>query len=165
LLQRFHLVGLELGVQNKQVGTEGFVYHPQLFFNYFADNNRASEINLIVKAPFVKSFGSIYALKMSVNADIASYQAPLIPTEIKVNNNLFYIDPTIAFNTPNFKLNLGIQPSWDNNQFSLLPNITAEARIKETGLNLELGWVGYFQKTVIEVWRASIPGFKSQPIS
>jgi hypothetical protein len=146
LLQRFHLVGIELGVQNKQIGKYGFVYHPQLFFNYFADNNKASEVNLIAKLPFTKSFGSIYAFKMGVNADIAAYQAPLIPTEVKINNNLFYIDPTIEFKTPNFKLNLGIQPSWDNQQFKLLPNLTAEARIKETGLNVELGWVGYYQK-------------------
>ena len=146
LLQRFHLVGLELGVQNKQVGNYGFIYHPQLFVNYFADNRKASEINVIAKLPFTKSFGSLYAFKMAINADIASYQAPLVPNAVKINNNLFYIDPTVQFMTPNFKLNIGIQPSWDNQQFSLLPNITAEARIKETGLNAELGWVGYFQK-------------------
>jgi len=70
----------------------------------------------------------------------------LIPNPIKINNNLFYIDPTIQFKTPNFKLNVGIQPTWDNQKFSMLPNITAEARVKETGLNAELGWVGYFQK-------------------
>ncbi len=146
LLQRFHLVGLELGVQNKQTGNYGLIYHPQIFVNYFVDNRKASEVNLIAKLPFTKSFSSLYAFKMGITADIANYQAPLISNTIKINNNLFFIDPTVQFKTPNFKLNLGIQPSWDNNQFSLLPNITAEAKIKETGLNAELGWVGYFQK-------------------
>jgi hypothetical protein len=101
---------------------------------------------VIAKLPFTKSFSSLYAFKMGITADIASYQAPLNPNTIKVNNNLFFIDPTVQFKTPNFKLNLGIQPSWDNSKFSLLPNITAEAKIKESGLNAELGWVGYFQK-------------------
>lgn len=146
LLQRFNLVGLELGVQNKQMGNYGLVYHPQIFLNYFANNNNTQEENLIAKLPFTKSFGNIYAFKMGVTADIASYQTPLIPNTLKINNNLIYIDPTVQFKTPNFKLNLGIQPTWDNQQFSLLPNLTAEARIKETGLNVELGWVGYFQK-------------------
>jgi hypothetical protein len=146
LLQRFHLVGLELGVKNKQTGNYGFIYHPQIFVNYFADNRKASEVNVIAKLPFTKSFSSLYAFKMGITADIASYQAPLNPNTIKVNNNLFFIDPTVQFKTPNFKLNLGIQPSWDNSKFSLLPNITAEAKIKESGLNAELGWVGYFQK-------------------
>lgn len=146
LLQRFNLVGLELGVQNKQMGNYGLVYHPQIFLNYFANNNNSQEENLIAKLPFTKSFGNIYAFKMGVTADIASYQTPLIPNTLKINNNLIYIDPTVQFKTPNFKLNLGIQPTWDNQQFSLLPNLTAEARIKETGLNVELGWVGYFQK-------------------
>ncbi len=146
LLQRFNLVGLELGVQNKQIGNYGLVYHPQLFFNYFADNRNATEINAIAKLPFIKTFGNIYSFKMGITADVASYKSVLPGSELKINNNLFYIDPTIQFKTPNFKLLLGIQPSWDNQQFSLLPNITAEARIKETGLNIELGWVGYFQK-------------------
>ncbi|MEI8075894.1 MAG: hypothetical protein WCH78_14175 [Bacteroidota bacterium] len=146
LLQRFNLVGLELGVQNKQIGNYGLVYHPQLFFNYFADNRNATEINAIAKLPFIKTFGNIYSFKMGITADVASYKSILPGSELKINNNLFYIDPTIQFKTPNFKLLLGIQPSWDNQQFSLLPNITAEARIKETGLNIELGWVGYFQK-------------------
>jgi hypothetical protein len=83
---------------------------------------------------------------MGINADMASYHAPLVPNAVKITNNLFSIDPTVQFNTPNFKLNIGVQPSWDNQQFSLLPNVTAEAKIKETGLNAELGWVGYFQK-------------------
>ncbi|MCX6205953.1 MAG: hypothetical protein NTZ19_06860 [Bacteroidetes bacterium] len=146
LLQRYNQVGVELGVQNKQIGNYGFVYHPQIFFNYFANNKDTHELNLIAKLPFIKSFGSIYAFKMGVTADMTSYQAPLNPSPLKINNNLIYIDPTIQFKTPNFKLNLGIQPTWDNQQFSLLPNLTAEARIKETGFNVELGWVGYFQK-------------------
>lgn len=146
LLQRFNLVGLELGVQNKQMDNYGLVYHPQIFLNYFANNNNTQEENLIAKLPFTKSFGNIYAFKMGVTANIASYQTPLNPNTLKINNNLIYIDPTVQFKTPNFKLNIGIQPTWDNQQFSLLPNLTAEARIKETGLNVELGWVGYFQK-------------------
>ena len=146
LLQRFNLVGLELGVQNKHMGNYDLVYHPQIFFHYFANNNNSQELNLIAKLPFTKSFGNMYAFKMGLTADIANYQTPLSPNTLKINNNLFYIDPTIQFKTPNFKLNLGIQPTWDNNQFSLLPNLTAVARIKETGLNVELGWVGYFQK-------------------
>ncbi len=155
LLQRFHLVGLELGVQNKEIGNYGFIYHPQIFINYFADNRKASEINVIAKLPFVKSFGNMYSFKMGINADVASFQAPLVPNAVKINNNLFSIDPTVQFKTPNFKLNIGIQPSWDNQQFSLLPNVSAEARIKETGLNAELGWVGYFQKNSYR----SIAGF------
>ena len=83
---------------------------------------------------------------MGLTADIASYQSNLVPNDTKNNNNLFYIDPTIQFKTPNFKLNVGILPSWDNQKFSLLPNVSAEARIKETGLNAELGWLGYYQK-------------------
>lgn len=146
LLQRFHEVGLEIGVQNKEIGNYGFIYHPQLFVNYFADNRKAAEINLIAKLPFTKSFGSLYAFKMGLNADISSYKAPLVPNAVQFNNNVFSIDPTVQFKTPNFKLNIGILPSLDNQQFNLLPNFSAEAKIKESGLNAELGWQGYYLK-------------------
>jgi hypothetical protein len=63
-----------------------------------------------------------------------------------INNNLYYINPSIQFKTPNVKINAGIQPTWDNTQFSLLPDLTAEAKFSEINLSLEAGWKGYFQK-------------------
>ncbi len=146
LLQRFNTVGIEIGVQNKQIGNYGLVYHPQIFLTYFSDNNKGNEFNFKGKLPFTKSFGRAYAFDMGITADIASYSAPSIPNALKINNNLFFIDPSVQFKTPNFKLNLGLKPSWDNQIFSLLPNVTAEVKIKETGVNVELGWIGYYQK-------------------
>lgn len=146
LLQRFNTVGLEVGVQNKQIGNYGLSYHPQIFLTYFTDNNKGNEFNFIGKLPFTKSFGRVYSFGMGITADIVGYNSPMLQTTLQIKNNLFYIDPALQFKTPNFKLNFGIKPSWDNQKFSLLPNITAEARIKETGINIELGWIGYFQK-------------------
>jgi hypothetical protein len=44
------------------------------------------------------------------------------------------------------KINAGIQPSWDNQNFSMLPNVTAEAKLTDANLVVEAGWVGNFQK-------------------
>lgn len=146
LLQRFNTLGFDLGMHNKIVGENGFSYQPKMGFRYFSDNHNANEINLLAELPFTKTFTRVYAFKMGLNADIAAYSSPLIPNPLKIQNNLFYIDPSFQFKTPNLRLNLGIIPSWDNTAFKMLPNLTAEASIKETGMTVELGWKGSYQK-------------------
>ena len=146
LLQRFSTVGLELGMQNKIENSFGITYHPQISAGRFFDNNEAHENYLLIKAPITKSFGKIYALNLGITADIATATFPLAPNQPVIKNNLYYLNPSIQFKTPNVKINAGIQPSWDNTQFSLLPDLTAEAKFSEINLSLEAGWRGYFQK-------------------
>ena len=146
LLQKFTTVGIEAGMQNKAANSFGISYHPQFSAARFFNNNEISENSFMVKAPINKSFGRIYAFDLGLTADISSAYFPLIPNPLTIKNNLFYIDPSIQFNTPNFKLNAGIQPSWDNQNFSTLPNLTVEAKISDANLILEAGWVGSFQK-------------------
>jgi hypothetical protein len=135
LLQRFNTLGFDLSMKNKLVGENGFSYQPKIGFRYFSSNNKANEINFIAQLPFTKAFSRVYAFKMGLTADIASYNAPM-----------FYVDPSFEFKTPNLRLNLGVIPSWDNSAFKMLPNLTAEASIKETGMTVELGWKGSYQK-------------------
>ncbi len=146
LLQRFSTVGLELGMQNKIENAFGITYHPQISAGRFFDNNEAHENYLLIKAPITKSFGQIYAFNLGITADIATTTFPLTPNPAVIKNNLYYLNPSIQFKTPNVKINAGIQPSWDNTQFSLLPDLTAEAKFSEINLSLEAGWRGYFQK-------------------
>ena len=49
-----------------------------------------------------------------------------------------------------FKIVAGITPSWDNKDFHLLPNFTAEAKINEEKFVLMAGWTGYYNKTNYE---------------
>jgi hypothetical protein len=135
LLQRFTTVGIEAGMQNKAANSFGITYHHEIYENSF-----------LVKAPINKAFGKIYAFDLGLTADISSAYFPLIPNPLTIRNNLFYINPSIQFETPNFKLNAGIQPSWDNQNFSMLPNVTVEAKIADANLVLQAGWIGSFQK-------------------
>lgn len=149
ILQRFNTVGIELGLQNKLVNTYGTTYHPQISLIGFSDNHENQEMNLIIKAPINKSFGKIYAIDLDMGADISATTAPVVPNYLDIKNNLFYINPSLQFKTPNLKLNAGIRPSWDNRSFSNLPNITVEAKVSEVGLVLEAGWIGFYQKNTL----------------
>lgn len=155
LLLRYATVGIELGMQNKVANSFGISYHPQISASRFFDNLEAHENSFIIKAPINKSFGKIYAFDLGLTADMSTANFPLLPNALVLKNNLYYINPSIQFKTPNVKINAGIQPSWDNKTFSTLPNITAEARLADVNLVLEAGWVGYFQKNTFR----SLAGF------
>ncbi len=147
LLNRFNTAGIEVGVQNKARNDFNITYHPQVQLRYFADNRDNKEYALVAKANINKGFAKIYAFDLGLTADISKATFfPSTPNQRTLKNNLYYVSPTLQFNTPNFKLYLGIQPSWDNQNFSTLPNITAEARIKESALVVEGGWTGYYNK-------------------
>jgi hypothetical protein len=146
LLQRFATVGIEAGLQNKAANAFGITYHPQISAWRFFDNHEAYENTFMIKAPLNKSFGKIYSFDLGITADISTTTFPSIPNPLVLKNNLYYLNPSIIFKTPNFKLNAGIQPSWDNKSFSMLPNLTVEAKLTDVNLSLEAGWIGYFQK-------------------
>ncbi|MGV3594233.1 MAG: hypothetical protein ACO1NK_03235 [Sediminibacterium sp.] len=145
LLQRFNEAGIEIGLRNKKANAFNITYAPKLSLKYFADNRQGKEYNAIMEAPLRKTFAKKFAIDLGVFADIASTTfAP--PNQSKITNNLFYVSPSVQFQSSSFKLNAGIRPSWNNGKYETLPNITAEAKVGETGLLVELGWVGYFQK-------------------
>jgi hypothetical protein len=135
-------LSLEVGVKNKETTASGIDFHPIVQFNRFTNTNNAGENNLIIKAPIEKSFGKMFGLNLSVNADIANYNSQ----GFKINNNLYSIEPSVLFKTPNVKLNIGIKPSWNNNAFNLLPNIVASSRLPNTNLSIEAGFKGAFVK-------------------
>lgn len=157
LLQRFNTVGVEIGMQNKLVNDFGITYHPQLNFIRFSDNHEAQENNLIIKAPINKAFGKIYALNLDLGADLSSTEMPLIPNPFSSKNNLFYVNPSIQFKTPNFSLSAGIRPSWDNQVYATLPNVTAEIKIPDAPLVIEAGWVGSYKKNTLRTLAAFNP--------
>lgn len=146
LLQRFTTVGLDVGMQNKTANSFGITYHPQISVDRFFDSRQNHENNIVIKAPINKSFGKIYSFDLGLNADISTASMSLVPNPLQLKNNLYWINPAILFTTPNVKINAGIQPSWDNKAFSLLPDLSAEAKFSEINLSLEAGWMGYFQK-------------------
>jgi hypothetical protein len=146
LKQEFNTIGVVAGVQNKVPNEYGITYHPSIAASFFSDARHATEFDFVGKVPINKSFGKMFAFDLSFTADITSYT----DTAIKAKNNLFYLNPTLQFKTPNFSLNAGLQPSWDNQVSTILPNITAEAKLKDERFVLQAGWVGYFQKNTYQ---------------
>jgi hypothetical protein len=60
---------------------------------------------------------------------------------------MYYISPAFLFKTPNVNLQAGIRPSWDNQDFKLFPNVTAEIGTGDQRFTFQAGWIGYLRKT------------------
>ncbi len=160
LRKRFSSFGGKIGVRNKTINAANISYNPSLSLDLFSDNYNGTETNFILDAPLSKSFGKIFAFDLGLTADITSFKRDTGT----INNNLYYITPSVTFKTPNFILNAGLRPSWDNQVFSMLPNFSAEAKIQDEKLILVAGWIGYFNKTTYE-YLAGLNPWIQQPQS
>jgi hypothetical protein len=145
--QQFQQFSGKIGIRNTKVGEYGISYNPSVQFSNFTNVNRLSETSFILNAPLQKQFGEAFAFRLEGNADITSYTTKnYIPNNIKINNNVFSVSPSLVFSTPRVSINGGITPTWDNGKFVWLPNVYAEAFIAENVFAFQAGWVGRITK-------------------
>jgi len=143
-------VNLKAGIRNTVVGDFGIKYNPTVEVDVFSNKDKASESSLILNAPVEKNFGEDFTLKVAARADITSYTTKnYIPNNFKINNNVFQVVPSLAYAGERFNLNAGITPTWDNGNFVWLPNVYAEAHVKEKVFLIQAGWVGTYTKNTL----------------
>jgi len=145
LKQNFSSFGARIGLRNK-VADGPIDYSPSVGIDFFNDNRNANEASLSFALPISKSFGKVFGFSVGLYGDITSLKTP----KSSYDNNLYYINPAVQFKTPNVKVNAGFTPSWDNSIFNLLPNFTAEAKIKDQPFMVQLGWIGYYQRNTYQ---------------
>ncbi|GEO07940.1 hypothetical protein [Segetibacter aerophilus] len=154
LKQRFKTLSAMIGFRNKEVNSYGITYDPTLSVNFFADNRKGKEANLVLNAPVTKTFNEDLAFNVEFTADITSYHTY---SSRKITNNLYYLSPSVGFKKPTFSVNAGITPSWDNKEFKLLPNFTALIKMQDERFVLQGGWIGYYQKNTFQSLAAFNP--------
>lgn len=160
LLQQFNTIGLNAQYKRKEPNTFGLTYEPSLQFNYFFDANEANEVNVVTKVPVTKSITKSLSLLVDLTADITSLKTKTT----QINNNLFYLNTAVLLKGKNLKLNIGVQPTWDNNTTKILPNVTAEVKINGEKFIVEAGSLGYIQKNNYQSLAATNPWLQ-QPTS
>lgn len=143
LLQRFTTFKSGIGIRNKQHSEFGISYNPHLSLNLFGDSHNGREVNALLLAPLSKSLGQDIDINLGFTADITNFRRG---DDTKLNNNLFYISPSLSVKKEQFNITAGFTPSWDNRIFHLLPNITGLIKLGEEGFVLQAGFLGYFDK-------------------
>ena len=137
---------LNAGIRNTVMGEFGIKYNPNVQVNVFTGKNKLSESSLIIKTPLEKQFGEAMAIKVEGIADITSYTTKDLTANVKLSNNIFQVAPALSFVSPRFSINAGITPTWDNGTFVWLPNVYAEAQVKEKVFMIQAGWIGTYTK-------------------
>jgi len=145
LKQRFQKIEGKLSLRNIVPTELGISYQPSLRVSVFGDNHdpKGTEANSVLTLPVSKIFGKATAFNLGVTADLTHYRRKDIGS---INNNIFLITPSVQFKTPNFYLNAGLTPSWENGNFKMLPNIMADITTDDQRFTLQTGLIGYFNK-------------------
>jgi hypothetical protein len=158
---QFQDILLKAGIRNTTLGDFGIKYNPNVQVNIFTNKNKLSESSLIVTAPVEKLFGEAMSLKVEAKADITSYTTKDLPVNVKISNNVFQVAPSLTYASPEFNINAGIIPTWDNGQFTWLPNVYAEVQLKEKIFLVQAGWVGTYRKNTFRNLSAVNPFLKT----
>lgn len=144
--QQFQDFGFNIGIRNTKTGEFGINYNPNLQVSSFTNVNKLTETSFILNVPVEKQFGEAFSFKVDAKADVTMYKTKGLMPDIKINNNVFQVAPSLVFSTPRFSINGGIIPTWDNGKFVWLPNVFAEAYIAENVFAFQAGWVGRLTK-------------------
>ncbi len=144
--QQFMDISANIGIRNTTAGEFSINYNPNIQFSSFTNVNKLIETSVVVTAPVEKQFGEIFAFRVEAKADITSYTTKNAFPDIKLNNNIFQVAPSLIFATPRLSIHGGLIPTWDNGNFVWLPNVFAEAYIMENVFAFQAGWVGRYTK-------------------
>ena len=121
----------------------GITYNPQLNVAVFNDNHQNSESNLVIRTPIEKFIGKSFGLKLGIDANLTRYTRN---QNAAITNNLFQIPVSLRLRTPNLQFNAGVNPSWDNGVFKLLPDVELSVPVAGEKWILQGGWMSYFNK-------------------
>lgn len=162
LRQRFQQFNGKISLRNMSATEYGINYNPSFKTSYFSGKNefrRATETNTVLDLPLQKTFGKSFGINLSATADLTSFNPA---GKTRIQNNLYYLKPSLLLKTPNVYIETGIVPSWDNKVFTMLPNIMADITTNDKRFTLQLGWIGYYNKGSYERF-ASINPWILQP--
>ncbi|MEO7522593.1 MAG: hypothetical protein ABIT58_00785 [Ferruginibacter sp.] len=140
--QQFQQINLAGGIRNTVRTAYDISYNPNFQVNLFTNKDRLSETTLIIDIPLEVKFGKSFVAKLSAKADLTKYNTRGLNPNFNVTNNLQLLQPSLAYNSTRLIINAGIIPVWDNGKFEYLPNVFAEAQIKEQVFMIQAGWVG-----------------------
>ncbi|MBD0280357.1 MAG: hypothetical protein ICV81_20680, partial [Flavisolibacter sp.] len=121
----------------------GLSYAPEIKVDVFSDGLSNSESNTYVHLPLQKWVGKTFGVEAAVTGDMTRYKPD---RKSAISNNFFVLAPSLLFRNQNINIKGGIKPSWDNGDFRIFPNITAELSSSDKRITFQAGWVGYLRK-------------------
>ncbi len=142
LRRSYQDLSANVGYRNIVPNSSGINYDPHLIIHEFSRENKANETNLIFNLPAEKRFSDKVSVKVALLGNFDSYK--IKNTSTSVGNNLFQIAPEFTYYSDQFTFHGGISPTWNNGQLAILPNIYGEAKLSQSILSIQAGWIGRY---------------------
>ncbi|ANE49901.1 hypothetical protein [Flavisolibacter tropicus] len=131
-----------IGLHNINQTPYGLSYAPEFELNVFSDKLSNRETNAYFNLPLRKTFGNQFEVNVALEGNVTRYSPKSLET---IKNSYFSFAPSLLVKTSSIVLNGGIKPTWDNNEFKLLPNISAEISTPNKEVTIQVGWLGYMR--------------------
>jgi hypothetical protein len=141
---KYQTVRARLQYRNLAPTAWGLMYAPEIKVDVFSDGINNSESNTYLHLPFSKSFTEAFTAKVALEASLARYKPA---NGEAIGNNYVLLAPSLLFQKPGVQVSAGLKPSWDNGQFALLPNVTAEFGTAKKTIAVQAGWIGYYRNS------------------
>lgn len=152
--QRFQTIAARVGLRNINPTEFGLTWSPEVKIDVFSDHLKNSESNTVVNLPLQKTIGEDFTVNLGVTFDLTRLSPDKSPA---INNTIWYVSPSVLYNSPSLRLQAGIRPSWDNKSFKMLPNILAEIGTPDQRFTFQAGWSGYIRKTTYQYLASQNP--------
>lgn len=134
-------IGADIG---NVISTEvGVSYQAKVKAHFFTDNNEAQETAVHFDVPVTKTISENASITLGIKGMLSSYTGP----NADFSNNLFMVPVHADLKLKeNMLLKAGIIPSWNNQDFKLLPDFNFEYLLNDKNLVLQAGFRGYFDE-------------------
>lgn len=119
-------------------------YAPEIKIDVFNDKLSNAESNTYINLPLDKAISNTLAVDLVLTGNLTRYKPD---GKTSVTNNYLEIAPSVFYKTPNFNLQAGIRPAWDNGNSRLFPNILADFVSTDKRFTFQLGWSGYMRNS------------------
>ncbi|MGX5817291.1 hypothetical protein ACWKWU_03795 [Chitinophaga lutea] len=141
--QTFNEVIAKVGLKNRPQNDWAFRFNPSADFVVFGDSYKRMENTFVLKAPIRKQLFEDIWISAEGIADLSSFKED---DHEQINNNVAAIRPAVEITKPGFMLHAGVNPTWTNGKFYLLPDIVNESHLIRKKLILSSGWISYINK-------------------
>lgn len=140
--QVYNTLSVKAGLSNTTENTLKINYQPDIELTNFFDNRNRRESTFRLNLPVQKVIVKDIFLTADFLADFSNYT----DDNNSYKNTLASIHPAVVISKPTFMLHAGVNPTWTNDGFFLLPDIVNETDLIKDKLILSSGWISYFDK-------------------
>ncbi|SEM09210.1 hypothetical protein SAMN04488505_103349 [Chitinophaga rupis] len=141
--QAFNQGTIQVGLKNRTQNDWALMIAPRAKFMIFTDAFDRKENTVVINAPVSKQLLEDFYLRAEGVFDLSTFKEG---DQKQINNNVVAIHPALEIIKPGFTLHAGVNPTWTNSKFYLLPDIVNESHLIRKKVILSSGWVSYIEK-------------------